>query len=150
MPEGPNNPAVFQEFREALGTRDPKTIATYVTTMRDFVAWLATQPSGASFHLGLITETAIRGYMDSLQQAGRSISAILISALAALRYSTPKEERRGRWTSTTWLAGRSTSISFQSARKTVNVTKKASMSSPASGRPGYASRDGQITSPSEG
>src|SRR5215469_17564631 len=67
-----NDPAVFQEFREALGTRDPKTIATYLTTMRDFVAWLAVQPGGTPFHLGLVTETAIRGYMDSLKHAGRA------------------------------------------------------------------------------
>ena len=56
-----NDPAVFQEFRDALGTRDPKTIATYLTTMRGFVAWLETQPGGTPFHLGLVTETAVRG-----------------------------------------------------------------------------------------
>jgi site-specific recombinase XerD len=67
-----NDPALFQEFRDALGTRDPKTIATYLTTMRHFVAWLATQPGGTPFHMGLVTETAIRGYMDSLQSAGRA------------------------------------------------------------------------------
>lgn len=67
-----NDPAIFQEFREALGTRDPKTIATYLTTMRDFVTWLAAQPGRAPFHLGLLTETAVRGYMDSLQKAGRA------------------------------------------------------------------------------
>jgi len=67
-----NDPAIFQEFRDALGTRDPKTIATYLTTMRGFVAWLETQPGGAPFHLGLVTETTIRGYMDSLQHAGRA------------------------------------------------------------------------------
>lgn len=72
MPDVRNDPAIFQEFREALGTRDPKTIATYLTTMRDFVAWLAIQPGGAPFHLELVTETAIRGYMDSLQRAGRA------------------------------------------------------------------------------
>lgn len=72
MPDAYHDPVVFQEFREALGTRDPKTIATYLTTMRDFVAWLATRPGGTPFHLGLVTETAIRGYMDSLQQAGRA------------------------------------------------------------------------------
>jgi hypothetical protein len=64
MPDVRNDPDVFLEFREALGTRDPKTIATYLTTVRDFVAWLATQPGGTPFHLGLVTETAIRGYMD--------------------------------------------------------------------------------------
>jgi site-specific recombinase XerD len=67
-----NDPDVFQEFREALGTHDPKTIATYLTTMRDFVAWLAAQPGGTPFHLGLLTETAVRGYMDFLQSAGRA------------------------------------------------------------------------------
>src|SRR5258707_2743451 len=77
-------PAVFQEFRDALGTRDPKTIATYLTTMRDFVAWLATQPGGAPFHLGLVTETAVRGYMDSLQRAGRA-PRTRSKALSALR-----------------------------------------------------------------
>src|SRR5438552_1569624 len=66
------DPATFQGFREALGTRDPKTIATYLTTMRGFVAWLATQPGGTPFHLSLVTETAVRGYMDSLQSAGRA------------------------------------------------------------------------------
>lgn len=67
-----NDPAIFQEFREALGTRDPKTIATYLTTMRDFVTWLAAQPGGTPFHLGLLTETAVRGYLDSLKLAGRA------------------------------------------------------------------------------
>lgn len=67
-----NDPAAFQEFRDALGTRDPKTIAVYLATMRDFVAWLAMQPGGAPFQIGLVTETAMRGYMDALQQAGRA------------------------------------------------------------------------------
>jgi hypothetical protein len=72
MADASNDLAVFQEFREALGTRDPKTIATYLTTMRDFVAWLAIQPGGTPFHLGLVTETAVRGYMDTLQSTGRA------------------------------------------------------------------------------
>src|SRR5947208_8030568 len=67
-----NDPAVFQEFQDALGTRDPKTIATYLSTIRDFAAWLSIQSGGAAFHVGLITETAIRGYMDSLKMAGRA------------------------------------------------------------------------------
>jgi site-specific recombinase XerD len=80
-----NDPAVFQEFRDALGTRDPKTIATYLTTMRGFVAWLATQPGGTPFHLGLVTETAVRGYMDSLKLAGRA-PRTRSKALSALRH----------------------------------------------------------------
>jgi integrase len=79
-----NDPATFQEFREALGTRDPKTIATYLTTMRGFVASLAMQPSGTPFHLGLVTETAVRGYMDFLQRAGRT-PRTRSRALSALR-----------------------------------------------------------------
>jgi site-specific recombinase XerD len=72
MPDIRNYPVIFQEFRDALGARDPKTIATYLTTMRDFVTWLAAQPGGTPFHLGLLTETAVRGYLDSLKQAGRA------------------------------------------------------------------------------
>ncbi len=34
----------LQEFAASLGARDPKTVATYLATVRDFVAWLATQP----------------------------------------------------------------------------------------------------------
>ena len=84
MPAGSNDPAVFQEFRDALGTRDPKTIATYLTTMRGFVAWLAEQPGGAPFQVGLITETAVRGYMDALKLAGRA-PRTRSKALSALR-----------------------------------------------------------------
>ncbi|GHO77754.1 hypothetical protein KSD_55250 [Ktedonobacter sp. SOSP1-85] len=32
MPDTRSDPAIFQEFREALGTRDPKTIAAYLAT----------------------------------------------------------------------------------------------------------------------
>ena len=72
MPSESHDPATLQEFRVAPATRDPKTVATYLTTMRDFVAWLATKPGGTPFHVGLVTETAVRGYMDSLQSAGRA------------------------------------------------------------------------------
>jgi site-specific recombinase XerD len=72
MPDVRNDPVIFHEFRDALGARDPKTIATYLTTMRDFVTWLAAQPGGTPFHLGLLTETAVRGYLDSLKIAGRA------------------------------------------------------------------------------
>jgi site-specific recombinase XerD len=84
MASGSHDPAALQEFRTALATRDPKTVATYLTTMRDFVAWLATQPGGIPFHVGLVTETAVRGYMDSLQRAGRA-PRTRSKALSALR-----------------------------------------------------------------
>src|SRR6266566_5967323 len=66
------DPAIFQGFQDALGNRDPKTVTTYLTTMRSFVAWLAVQPGGTPFHIGLVTETAVRGYMDSLVAANRA------------------------------------------------------------------------------
>ncbi|GAC1301388.1 MAG: hypothetical protein NVSMB27_41700 [Ktedonobacteraceae bacterium] len=74
----------LQEFAASLGARDPKTIATYLTTVRDFVAWLATQPGGTPFHLGLVTETTVRGYMEWLQRAGRA-SRTRSKSLSALR-----------------------------------------------------------------
>ncbi|MBO0783967.1 MAG: site-specific integrase [Ktedonobacteraceae bacterium] len=72
MPDTRTDPALFQEFRQVLGARDPKTVAAYLTTMRDFAAWLAAQPGGAPLHIGLVTETAVRGYMDALQRSGRA------------------------------------------------------------------------------
>src|SRR5216683_6859333 len=84
MPTMSDDSPPLQEFAAALAARDPKTVATYLTTMRDFVAWLAAQPGGTPFHLGLVTETAVRGYMDSLQRAGRA-PRTRSKALSALR-----------------------------------------------------------------
>jgi hypothetical protein len=72
MPMRGDDSSVLQEFAASLGARDPKTVATYLTTMRDFVAWLGTQPGGAPFHLGLVTETAVRGYIDFLAITNRA------------------------------------------------------------------------------
>jgi site-specific recombinase XerD len=52
--------------------------------VRDFVAWLATQPGGAPFHLALVTETAVRGYMDFLATTNRA-PRTRSKALSALR-----------------------------------------------------------------
>ena len=38
MPTRSDDPSALQEFAASLGTRDPKTVATYLTTVRDFVA----------------------------------------------------------------------------------------------------------------
>ncbi len=67
-----NDSPPLQEFAAALGVRDPKTVVAYLTTVRDFVAWLASQPGGTPFHLGLVTETAVRGYMDFLVTVNRA------------------------------------------------------------------------------
>ena len=79
-----DDPQALQEFAASLGTRDPKTVATYQTTVRDFVAWLAIQPGGTPFHLGLVTETAVRGYMDFLVTVNRA-PRTRSKALSALR-----------------------------------------------------------------
>ena len=60
MPTGSDDPQALQEFAASLGARDPKTVATYLTTVRDFGAWSALQPGGTPFHLGLVIETAVR------------------------------------------------------------------------------------------
>jgi site-specific recombinase XerD len=84
MPTRSDDPQALQEFAASLGTRDPKTVATYQTTVRDFVAWLALQPGGTPFHLGLVTETAVRGYMDFLATTNRA-PRTRSKALSALR-----------------------------------------------------------------
>ena len=75
MPTRSDDPHVLQEFAASLGARDPKTVTTYLTTVRDFVAWLALQPGGTPFHLGLVTETAVRGYLDFLATTNRAPGA---------------------------------------------------------------------------
>lgn len=84
MPTRSDDPCVLQEFAASLGARDPKTVATYQTTVRDFVDWLALQPGGTPFHLGLVTETAVRGYMDFLTTTNRA-PRTRSKALSALR-----------------------------------------------------------------
>ena len=55
----PTDPEPLRAFARALGGKDPKTVAAYVGTLRDFVAWLAQHPGGSPFAVGLVTETAI-------------------------------------------------------------------------------------------
>lgn len=84
MPTMSDDPQALQEFAASLGTRDPKAVATYLTTVRDFVGWLALQPGGTPFHLGLVTETAVRGYLDFLATMNRA-PCTRSKALSALR-----------------------------------------------------------------
>ena len=79
-----DDPPILQEFAASLGTRDPKTVAAYLATVRDFVAWLALQPGGTPFHVGLLTETAVRGYMEFLTTTNRA-PRTRSKALSALR-----------------------------------------------------------------
>jgi len=68
----PADPEPLRTFAQALAGKDPKTIAAYLGTLRDFVAWLATRPGGAPFQLTLLTETALDDYMHHLEQQQRA------------------------------------------------------------------------------
>jgi len=67
MPEsavpGADDPPELTAFAAALATRDPATVRAYRTTLRQFVAWLATMPGGTPFHADLLTDTAIATYL---------------------------------------------------------------------------------------
>src|SRR5205809_2521455 len=68
----PADPEPLRAFAQALAGKDPKTIAAYLGTLRDFIAWLATRPGGAPFQLTLLTETALDDYMRHLEQQQRA------------------------------------------------------------------------------
>jgi hypothetical protein len=77
MPAPPTDPAAFAQFAAALGSRDPATVAAYLTTLRGLLAWLATRPGGQPFGLDLLTEAAVQGYLDHLAAAGRAPRTVL-------------------------------------------------------------------------
>jgi len=67
-----HDPEPLHAFAQAMGNRDPATIAAYQAVLRDLVAWLASRPGGRPFRMDLLTETAVRGYLDHLQAEGRA------------------------------------------------------------------------------
>jgi len=44
-----DDPESFRAFVAILDRNDDKTIAAYLTTLRDLTMWLATQPDGIPF-----------------------------------------------------------------------------------------------------
>ncbi len=44
MPARPTDPDPFTQFAAALNSRDPATVAAYLTTLRGLHAWLKTRP----------------------------------------------------------------------------------------------------------
>lgn len=66
------DPAPLQAFAEAIGNRDAATVAAYQGVLRDMVAWLATRPGGQPFRVELLTETAVRDYLEHLRQVERA------------------------------------------------------------------------------
>jgi len=68
----PQEPDIFQQFARSIGGKDPKTIAVYLSVLRDLANWLAERPGGTPFRVELLTATALRGYMDHLAQEERA------------------------------------------------------------------------------
>jgi site-specific recombinase XerD len=63
---------VFEQFGASLAGRDAKTVAAYLSILNGLADWLAGMPGGIPFRVELLTETAVRGYMDGLAEAGRA------------------------------------------------------------------------------
>lgn len=66
------NIEVLQAFASSLAGRDPKTVTTYLSTLRGLIDWLDSQPGGSPFRVELLTETAIQEYLNHLQTIGRA------------------------------------------------------------------------------
>ncbi len=89
MPASSTDPLPLQEFHASLVTRHPLTQRAYLGTIRDFLAWLATQPGGHPFRFEALTQTAVQGYLDALKSRGAA-PRTRSRAIAALR-------RFGQW-----------------------------------------------------
>lgn len=72
METAAGDPEALTAFIETLGAKDPKTVVAYRTVLRAFVTWLAQQPGGQPFRIEIVTETAVRGYLDHLAALGRA------------------------------------------------------------------------------
>jgi len=75
---------LLQGFAQSLGGRNPKTIQAYRSTLQNFFTWLATKPGHHPFRVELLTETAVKGYLDQMRAAGRA-PRTRSKALSALR-----------------------------------------------------------------
>ena len=67
-----DDPESFRAFVATLDRHDDKTIAAYLTTLRDLAAWLATQPDGTPFHPSLLTVATLEGYFGHLKAEQRA------------------------------------------------------------------------------
>ncbi|MEI7643596.1 MAG: tyrosine-type recombinase/integrase [Chloroflexales bacterium] len=65
-------PESLHAFAATLSRRDEATIAAYISTLRDLVAWLVTYPDGSPFRPDVLTVTALQAYFDHLTAAGRA------------------------------------------------------------------------------
>jgi site-specific recombinase XerD len=83
------DPLALEDFRASLVTRHPLTQRAYLGALRDFLAWLATQPGEHPFRFESLTQTAVQGYLDALKARGVA-PRTRSRAIAALR-------RFGQW-----------------------------------------------------
>ncbi len=83
----------LQAFQASLVTRHRLTQRAYLGTLRDFLAWLATQPGGNPFHIELLTQTAVQGYLDALKSRGAA-PRTRSRAIAALRRNPARQLER--------------------------------------------------------
>ena len=98
MEAAAGDPEALTAFIETLGAKDPKTVIAFRTVVRAFVAWLAQQPSGQSFRMEIVTETAVRGYLDHLAGLGRAPQTRAKARAALYRFC--------RWAQAEGLLGR--------------------------------------------
>jgi len=75
---------LLQAFVRSLGGRDRKTLQAYRSTLQDLFTWLATKPGHQPFRVELLTETAVKSYLDHLGLLGRA-PRTRRKALAAVR-----------------------------------------------------------------
>ncbi len=64
---------LLSQFELSLAGRDAKTVAAYLTTLRDFSRWIANYPGGTPFQIGVLTEANIQSYINHLKSSGRAV-----------------------------------------------------------------------------
>lgn len=104
--------ALLAAFADSLSGRDPKTVRTYLSSLKGFTTWLTQQPGGKPFRTQIVTETAIEGYLDALAAKGRA-PRTRSQALTVLR-------RFCRWAMAEGLLSRNPA--YRIARPTVVTT----------------------------
>lgn len=66
------DPEPLRAFAEALGGKNARTLRSYMTVLRDLLAWLATRPGGSPFRMEILTVTTVKAYMDHLEASGKA------------------------------------------------------------------------------
>jgi site-specific recombinase XerD len=64
---------LLAQFEQSLGGRNPKTIAAYLTIVRDFARWITDYLEAGPFHMGLFTEANLQAYINHLKERGKAV-----------------------------------------------------------------------------